>query len=181
MKEERRKGRGRAKAEELVRGNAQTIRPDPGKSDRMTPTTDCNCTLAGMARSRSTSLPDCIGRFTERRKGVFRCAIPLFCGLSAPLAACPHGFAPLIMCPSPVAGNGSAGTKDVAKRTQMMAASKTGKHRFSTVIRTSRPAWGPVKKHVFTKRTQIEKTGVCCNELQTRRLFENDMARVDHA
>ena len=41
---------------------ADSIRPEPGESDRMKPLMECNCTLDGMVR-----WSDCIGRFTERR------------------------------------------------------------------------------------------------------------------
>ena len=50
----------------------------------------------------------------------------------------------MIQCPSPVVGNSPAGTKDVSKRTQMMVASETGKHRFSAGMRTFRSVLGSV-------------------------------------
>ncbi len=75
--------------------------------------------------SRSTSLPGCFRRFAERRIAAlderFRLLTTSYMAgvggyrLSASLAACPHDFAPGTPCPNPVAGNSSAGAKDVAK------------------------------------------------------------------
>ena len=79
----------------------------------------------GKLTLRSTSLPGCFRRFAERRIAAlderFRLLTTSYVAgvggyrLSTSFAACPHDFAPGIPCPSPVAGNSSAGAKDVAK------------------------------------------------------------------
>ncbi len=63
----------------------------------------------------------------------------------------------MILRPSPVGGKSSAGAKGRAKRTQMLAAFRAGKHRFSMGIQTFRPVLGSGVKPFFTKRTQMKK------------------------
>ena len=66
-----------------------------------------------------------------------------------------------------------------AKRTQMTAAPRTEKHRFSEGIRIFRFQSSLRENHVFAKRTQIEKTRICINKLQMRYLCENSMTMID--
>ena len=118
----RREGQGRTGARKCAVNPTQSdqIRPGSDESDRMKPVVDCKCAMAGVARWIG-----CIGRFTERRMAAlderFRLLTTSYVAgvggyrLSTSFAACPHDFAPGIPCPSPVAGNSSAGAKDVAK------------------------------------------------------------------
>ena len=133
----------------------------PGKDARLkSETLDARSMLSLLngyrARRSSTSLPGCIGRFAAGRMAARDERLRLLTSAATDFQRLLQRVR-VIVRPSPVAGNGSAGAKGRAKRTQMMAVSRTEKHRISTGIRTFRSAWGPVAKHVFTKRTQIEK------------------------
>jgi hypothetical protein len=107
-------------------------------------------------RSRSTSLLDGVGRFTKRRLAALDERFRL---LTSAATAFQRFLQPvrMILYPSPVSGSGCAARKGVAKRTQMMDASKTEKHRFSEGMRTFRFQSSLRENHVFAKRTQIEK------------------------
>ena len=105
-----------------------------------------------LSTSRSTPLPGRIGMFAARRIAVFDARKRLLNNFQ-----CLLENVRVILNPSPVTVNSSVGTKGVAVRTQMMAGSRTGKHCFSAEIGTFRFHPGTMKKHVFTKRTQIEK------------------------
>ena len=108
------------------------------------------------ARRSSTSLPGCIGRFAAGRMAARDERLRLLTSAATDFQRLLQRVR-VIVRPSPVAGNGSAGAKGRAKRTQMLAASKTGKHRFSGDIRTFRPVPGSGVKPFFTKRTQMKK------------------------
>lgn len=130
----------------------------PGKGARLKSETRDSSSMLSLLngyrarRARSTSLPGNIGKYAARRIPVFDARNRLFADFQRLLQ-----HVRVILCPSPVGGKSSAGAKDRAKRTQMLAASKTGKHRFSGEMRTFRSVPGSDVKPFFTKRTQMKK------------------------
>ena len=142
----------------------------PGKDERLKSETLGSSFMLSLlngyrARRSSTSLPGCIGRFVAARMAALDERFRLLTSAATDFQ-CFLQPVRVFFRPSPVAGNGSAGAKSRAKRTQMMAAFRTGKHRFSAEIRTFRSAWRSGENTLFCEtnpnREKRDSAAISC-------------------